>query len=57
MTDTSDHFPVFAINLQSKGTEMVTMTFRKKYYIQNKNKFIDITAAVEWPDIYDYENT
>ena len=57
VTDISDHLPIFIINFKLKERKIDNVTFRRKYSMQNKNKFLNHIAEVEWGDIYNHENT
>ena len=57
VTDISDHLPIFIVNFKLKERKIDTVTFRRKYSMQNKNKFLNLIAEVEWGNIYNHENT
>ena len=57
VTDISDHLPIFIINSKLKERKIDTVTFRRKYRMQNINRFLNLIAEVEWGDIYNHKNT
>ena len=56
-TERSDHLPVFMIHKRIKEKQNTFYSIKRKFSSQNKNRFKDLMAQVDWTILYDNQYT
>ena len=57
VTDISDHYPVFYINLVKIETHMDKYIVKRKYTVKNKESFMNSLREVDWRNIHNQSET
>ena len=53
----SDHLPIFMIHKRIKEKENTFYSMKRKFSLQNKNRFKDLMAQVDWTILYNQDTT
>ena len=56
-TEISDHLPIFMIHKRIKEKENTFYSMKRKFNPQNKNRFKDLMAQVDWTTLYNNQDT
>ena len=57
VTDISDHYPIFHVNLQVKARDTEIYIEKKVYSDKNKREFTQALAGVDFSEIYSVHGT
>ena len=56
-TEINDHLPIFMIHKRIKEKQNTFYSMKRKFSLQNKNRFKDLMAQVDWTIFYNNQDT